>query len=84
MKQFECCLAECPQQGDVYVCPDCSMTLLVVKGCSCKDCQCVALACCGKTMAKANQIHGSPADPDTMQPAPSRTMQKGNPNRLTP
>jgi hypothetical protein len=54
MQKQKCCPDECPKEGDVFVCQDCKHTVLVVRGCECDDSECVALACCGKAMAKAN------------------------------
>lgn len=55
MQKQQCCPAECPKAGDVYVCAcGCGFTTAVLKDCTCTDCQCVALACCGQAMKKAN------------------------------
>jgi hypothetical protein len=43
-----------PEEGDVYVCRLCKFTVTVLRGCSCDDERCVALACCGEAMVKAN------------------------------
>jgi len=50
----DCCPDACPKAGEVYVCKDCQMTIMVVKGCGCSDCECVCLACCGKAMKPVN------------------------------
>lgn len=54
MQRQTCCPDECPKRDDVYVCQDCKFSLVILKPCQCADCQCVALACCGKAMVKVN------------------------------
>ncbi len=54
MQKMTCPCPECPKAGDVYVCEDCKMTIVVERDCACAEKDCVCFACCGKCMCKAN------------------------------
>jgi hypothetical protein len=54
MTKMKGCPSETPVVGDVFTCETCKHTVLVLRDCACDDCECVALACCGKAMSKTN------------------------------
>ena len=44
-----CCSSSGPKKGDVYVCEECGLEVIINKDCECESCD---LLCCGKPLTK--------------------------------